>query len=44
MHWDLQKKKKYREEAKIILETLKGGNPYLEKRLAGKIEEYESYL
>ncbi|MBB6498811.1 HD domain-containing protein [Pedobacter cryoconitis] len=44
MHWDQQKKKKYREEAKVILETLKGGNSYLEKRLAGKIEEYESYI
>ena len=26
-----------------VLEALKGGNEYLEKRLASKIEEYRSY-
>jgi guanosine-3',5'-bis(diphosphate) 3'-pyrophosphohydrolase len=38
--WDHEKKIKYREEAVIILDELKSGNPYLAKRLEKKIEEY----
>jgi guanosine-3',5'-bis(diphosphate) 3'-pyrophosphohydrolase len=43
-YWDNNKKKKYQNEAKIILEKLKGGNEYLEKRLNSKIEEYKIYI
>ncbi|WP_456312610.1 HD domain-containing protein [Pseudomonas shirazensis] len=42
--WDNLKRIMYKEEAKIILEKLKGGNVYLENRLRSKIEEYEQYL
>jgi len=42
--WNDLKRRKYREEAQIILEKLKGGNQYLENRLRIKIEEYEQYL
>jgi len=42
--WDNLKRINYKEEAKIILEKLKGGNVYLESRLRSKIEEYEQYL
>lgn len=42
--WDNLKRTEYREEAKIILEKLKGGNEYLESRLRSKIDEYEQYL
>jgi len=42
--WDNLKRINYKEEAKIILEKLKGGNAYLESRLRSKIEEYEQYL
>ena len=42
--WDDLKRRKYKEEAKVILEKLKGGNDYLENRLKAKIEEYEQYL
>ena len=42
--WDNAKRIKYREEALIILEKLKGSNEYLENRLSEKIKEYENYL
>lgn len=42
--WDNFKRIKYREEAIIILEKLKGSNQYLEDRLSKKINEYEMYL
>lgn len=42
--WDNLKRRKYKDEAAIILEQLKGGNAYLENRLRSKIEEYEQYL
>jgi guanosine-3',5'-bis(diphosphate) 3'-pyrophosphohydrolase len=38
--WKEEKIKKYKEEAQIILEELRGGNEYLENRLEEKIEEY----
>lgn len=44
LNWDMQKKKKYKLEAEIILENLEGGNPYLENRLKARIVEYEQYL
>jgi len=43
-HWDNLKKTEYLEEAKLILDTLSGGNPYLENRLADKIRNYEKYI
>ena len=43
-HWDNSKKVEYKQEAINILEGLKGGNLYLEKRLGDKINEYEKYL
>jgi len=42
--WNTEKKVKYREEAGNILETLKGGNTYLENRLREKINEYAGYI
>jgi guanosine-3',5'-bis(diphosphate) 3'-pyrophosphohydrolase len=43
-HWDDQKIKGYKKEALTILENLRGGNTYLEKRLEAKISEYEKYI
>jgi guanosine-3',5'-bis(diphosphate) 3'-pyrophosphohydrolase len=43
-HWDNAKKTAYRQEAGVILQTLKGGNAYLEDRLAKKIADYAAYL
>lgn len=44
LDWNKEKKIDYKKEAIIILSELKGGNPYLEKRLEEKIEEYEQYV
>jgi guanosine-3',5'-bis(diphosphate) 3'-pyrophosphohydrolase len=41
--WNLEKKKQYRQVAKLILQELKGGNTYLESRLEKKIKEYKRY-
>jgi guanosine-3',5'-bis(diphosphate) 3'-pyrophosphohydrolase len=41
--WNLEKKKQYRQVAKLILQELKGGNAYLESRLEKKIKEYKRY-
>lgn len=38
--WKAEKIKKYKEEAQIILDELRGGNEYLENRLKKKIETY----
>ncbi|WP_326984668.1 HD domain-containing protein [Chryseobacterium sp. MYb264] len=38
--WKEEKIIKYKEEAKIILEELRGGNAYLERRLGDKIKKY----
>ncbi|HLO55473.1 MAG TPA: HD domain-containing protein [Saprospiraceae bacterium] len=43
-HWSPEKISNYHTEAKIILDSLKGANPYLEDRLAAKIIEYKSYF
>ncbi|WP_415326088.1 HD domain-containing protein [Chryseobacterium sp. MMS23-Vi53] len=38
--WKAEKIQKYKEEAQIILNELRGGNEYLENRLKEKIETY----
>jgi guanosine-3',5'-bis(diphosphate) 3'-pyrophosphohydrolase len=43
-NWSSEKREKYREVAKLILQELKGGNPYLENRLARLIEEYRKFI
>lgn len=43
-HWDKEKKRKYWEEAKIILEELRGVNEAIEERLRKKIERYKQWL
>jgi guanosine-3',5'-bis(diphosphate) 3'-pyrophosphohydrolase len=42
-HWTTEKINYYREEAKVIYEELKDGNPYLVNRLKREIEKYEMY-
>ena len=42
--WTTEKLGAYYEESIMILESLKGGNAYLEERLAQKIEAYKTYL
>lgn len=43
-HWTEEKIFKYCEEAKLISESLKGKNHYLNHRLDRKIEEYENNM
>jgi len=42
--WDHKKKKKYLDQAKLILKELKEENKYLAKRLERKIIKYNDYL
>ena len=42
--WSNDKKAAYLQEATLIHDSLKGGNAYLEARLAGKINEYRQYI
>jgi hypothetical protein len=42
--WTTKKKKKYHQEAKLILSTLQGVHPYIEERLAKKIKAYPSFF
>jgi guanosine-3',5'-bis(diphosphate) 3'-pyrophosphohydrolase len=42
--WSKQRRKDYVKDSRLILEELKGGNPYLEARLAEKIEEYNNQV
>ena len=42
--WSREKKLKYREDARIILTELRGGNAYLESRLSGLIEDYGAFI
>ncbi|MDX2304210.1 MAG: HD domain-containing protein [Microscillaceae bacterium] len=44
LYWTSAKRKYYQEEARLILDTLKGVNPYIEQRLAQKIEDYTKYF
>lgn len=43
-NWSRQKRLKYLEDAKLILEELKEGNEYLADRLGSEIEKYKKYL
>ena len=43
LHWNKEKIKNYRDEAKLILEYLKESNEALAQRLAQKIEDYQVY-
>jgi (p)ppGpp synthase/HD superfamily hydrolase len=43
-HWDIDKRKEYQEEARVIFETLKTGSPYLAARLSDKIYAYNRYV
>jgi (p)ppGpp synthase/HD superfamily hydrolase len=43
-HWSRQKALRYREEAKEILAALGPASPYLESRLAARINQYEDHL
>lgn len=42
-HWNPEKIKEYHKEALQILDSLQGGNKYLEKRLSEKIKNYSDY-
>ena len=42
--WSMEKRRSYQEMAGFILIELKGGNTYLEHRLAQKIKDYERFL
>jgi guanosine-3',5'-bis(diphosphate) 3'-pyrophosphohydrolase len=41
--WSFEKISEYRKQAILILDSLKGGNQYLEKRLLEKINDYLKY-
>ena len=43
-HWDNAKKRKYREEAQLILDELSYAHGYLAKKLQEKIEAYSFYM
>lgn len=42
-HWDSEKIKEYYKQALQILDSLEGGNEYLEKRLSERIQDYSKY-
>ena len=42
--WSREKKVKYREDARLILSELRGGNAYLESRLSGLIQAYGAFI
>lgn len=44
VHWNSEKRLKYKVEALAILSELEGANAYLESRLASKIIEYKQYI
>jgi len=43
-HWNNEKKKKYLDEANLILSCLKNSNIHLSLRLEEKIKDYEKYM
>ncbi|WP_299458626.1 HD domain-containing protein [uncultured Microscilla sp.] len=43
-YWDSPKKHRYQQEARVILNTLQGVNPYIEQRLQEKIDHYSTYI
>ncbi len=42
--WNTEKKKRYRQAAKLILQELEGGNSYLESRLERLIKDYSDFI
>jgi guanosine-3',5'-bis(diphosphate) 3'-pyrophosphohydrolase len=42
--WTPEKKKHYRQVAKLILQELEGGNAYLESRLEALIQDYKNFI
>jgi (p)ppGpp synthase/HD superfamily hydrolase len=42
-HWSFEKINDYQKQAILILDSLKGGNQYLDKRLLEKINDYLKY-
>ena len=42
--WSSKKRKKYQDEANLILQELQDGNEYLSKRLKMKIKDYMEYI
>jgi|YNPNPStandDraft_1061719.scaffolds.fasta_scaffold81560_2 (p)ppGpp synthase/HD superfamily hydrolase len=43
-HWDMEKRKEYLEESRLILKFLKKTSPLLESRLNDKIYAYKRYI
>lgn len=43
-HWDRAKMKRYRQEARLILDQLGGVHAYIEARLQQKIDDYGQYI
>jgi guanosine-3',5'-bis(diphosphate) 3'-pyrophosphohydrolase len=43
-NWNIEKKKRYRQVAKLILLELEGGNAYLESRLEALIQDYRGFI
>lgn len=43
-YWTIEKRKKYLDQAKLILDELKSGSDFLSDRLTAKILEYRSYI
>ena len=43
-YWSKERTKRYWEQSKMIHDKLKSASSFLEKRLAGKIEQYKQYL
>jgi len=42
--WTREKKRNYRQVAKLILQELEGGNAYLESRLQALIQDYKDFI
>jgi len=43
-YWDREKRKRYLEQAKLILDELRAGSEYLSNRLSEKIHDYQVYI
>lgn len=43
-YWTTEKRKKYLDQAKLILDELKSGNKFLSSRLNEKIQAYQPYV
>ncbi len=43
-YWTIEKRKKYLDQAKFILDELKSGSDFLSDRLTAKILEYQPYI